>query len=586
MDVVTGAAPAAAPAAPVAAPAPAPRAPARRATAAYESHADLDRADQVEGGRAVRDVLASLQKAIQFFRLYPPEHPLCGQTVEETVRAVREFLERHGALEVQIQRDGVAFRGEQILEEQGRATDFSFLLYPEGIRSLSFDHGVESREVHQFVETLSGQDPALTAEQDLLDALWRREFSHIHYLTFDQLSPAALRAHHDSTLATMARRIDALAGAAQRGTPEGDAALRRLLEAPPALPPDDPALLATRPERAPDYRLTEAGEGRQRLLERVFDPFLGDLLGRSADIVAWTTTDEDHEPDPVDVAHFVAGCVVNVLWQGDLLRAADLLGRAEASGPLHPELIARLTGRDALALVVRALRPREGAPAPPPEAAQAAVRYLSHLGSAAVPAVARLWGRLVDDDVRAVVRGYLAGQVTAQPEALVPLTEHGEPHVAEEALSLFAQAARHPRCHELLKRFAADPSHPARQRGAQEALDALSGEGERKRLLQALEAGAARDERVLAARRLAEIGNAQTFERLCALAQQKDFAQRDDEEVDAVLGALTRLGGVRSVRLLQELSERRSLLGRKDTQRLSVAASTWLQELRKGRRGP
>lgn len=584
MDAVTGASTPVEAQAPTPAPAAAAPTPRRRALQ-HEGHVDLDRADQVEGGRAVRDALGTLQKAIHFFRLYPPEHPLCGQTVEETVRALREFLDRHGALEVQIQRDGVAFRGERILDEQGRATDFSFLLYPEGIRSLSFDHGIASREVHQLVETLSGQDPALTAEQDLLGALWRREFSNIHYLTFDQLSPAALRAHHDSTLSAVAQRIDGLSRALGRGTPASDEALRRLLEAPPSLAPDDPALLAARPERAADYRLTPAGEGRQRLLERVFDPFLGDLLGRAADIVAWAATDEDHEPAPVDVAHFVAGSVINVLWQGDLLRAADLLGRAEAAGAPHPELVARLTGRDALALVVRALRPAEGAPPPPPEAAQAAVRYLAHLGPAALPAVARLWGRLVDPEVRAVIHAFLAGQVTSRPEVLAPLTEHADPQLAAEALELFVHSARHPRCHEHLQRFAADPSHPARQQGAREALDALSGEGERKRLLQALEASAAREERIQAARRLAEVGNAQTFERLCALAQHKDFAQRDDEELDAVLGALTRLGGVRSVRLLQELNERRSLLARKDTQRLSTAAGTWLAELRKTRRG-
>lgn len=589
MNIITGEAPPPAAATTPTPPAPAaPRAPAPRCSApiAHEGHVDLDRADQVEGARAVREVLGALQKAIHFFRLYPQEHPLCGQTVEETVRGVRELLARHGALEVQIQRDGVAFRGERIIEEQGRATDFSFLLYPEGIRSLTFDHGIEPREVHQFVETLSGQDPALTAEHDLLGALWRREFAHIQYLTHDQLSPAALRVHHDSTLAPVARRIATVTPALHRSTPDSDAALERLLRAEPALDADDPALLATRPERAADYRETPAGEPRQRLIEQVFDPFMGDLLGRAADVVAWSSSSEELEPDPVDVAHFMAGSVINVLWQGDVPRAADLLGRAEAGGDLHPELVARLTGRDALSLVVRALRPSESAPPPSEEAGQAAVRYLAHLGPRAVAPVARTWGRLVDADVRKIVHSYLAAQVTSQPEALVPLTEHSEAQVASDAMDMFVQAARHPRIKELLERLAADPTTPARQARAREALDALSGEGERKRLLQALEAGQERDERVAAARQLAGLGNLHTFERLCALAQQKDFAQRDDEELDAVLGALTRLGGVRSVRLLQELSERRSLLARRDTQRLSTAASTWLAELKKTRRAP
>jgi hypothetical protein len=589
MDIMTGDAPAPAAATGVAA-APAAAPPPARPTrsvprpAAHESHLDLDRADLDEGARGVREVLSSLQKAIHFFRLYPPEHPNCTQAVDETTRSVREYLGRFGALEVQVQRDGVALRGVRILEEQGRATDFSFILYPEGIRSLTFDDGIEPREVHQFVETLSGQDPALTLDHDLPGALWRREFPHIHYLTHDQLSPAALKAHHDATLAPVARRISSLSAETHRSTPASDEALERLLRAPAPLAEDDPALLATRPERAADFRLTPAGEGRQRLFDAVFDPFLGDLLGRAADIVAWSVAQEDSEPDPGDVAHFVAGCVVNVLWQGDLVRAAELLGRAAGVGALHPELVARLTGRDALALIVRALRPNERAPAPSAEAAQAAVRYLSQLGAGAVSPVARLWGRLVDLDVRRVLHGYLATQVASQPEALVPLTEHADTQLAAEALQMFVDAARHPACRAALERFAADPALPARQQRARQTLEDLSGEGPRRRLLELVESGPARDERLAAARGLAEVGNALVFERLCALTQQKEFAQRDDEELDAILGAITRLGGVRSVRVLTELSERRSLLGRKDTQRLSLAATNWLNELKKSRR--
>ena len=568
---------------PAAAPEPAPPPPAAPSTAA---HADLDLADQVEGARVVREVLAALQKAIHTFRLYPQEHPYCAEAIDEMVVAVQKFLDRHGTLEVEIQRDGVAFRGNRLLDEQGRASDLSFLLYPEGIRSLSFEHGLERRELHALVETLSGQDPALLADQDLLGALWRRELAHVTYLTHDHLSPAALRGKLDATLAPVAERILALSTLFQSpDAAQADAALQALLQAEPRLPRDHPLLLATRPERGAEHRATPAGQPRQALLDRLHDAFQGDLLGRAVDVVTWASNDEDEPPDQVDVGQFLAGAVINVLWLGDLPRAADLLGRAEAAGALGPGLLARLNGRDGMALFVRALRPRPDSPPPDEAARQAAQAYLTRLAGGGLQPIVNLWGRLADEDVRRIVGTFLAMQVDTTPEVLVPLTEHTDPKLAGEALELLVARAGQPRVRALLEQLAADPSRPERQQAARQTLDDLSGETDRRQLWSQLE-GPDREQRIAAAQNLAVHGGPGAFERLCALVERRDFVQKDQEELDAVLGALTALGGVRAVRILQELAERRSLLARKETQRLSASANAWLAELRKRRSGP
>jgi hypothetical protein len=556
---------------------------------ASSSHTDLDQADRVESSRIVREVLSAFQKAIHTFRLYPQDHPYCADAIDEMVGAVQRFLERHGTLEVEIQRDGVAYRGTRLLEEQGRASDLSFLLYPEGIRSLTFDHGLERRELHALVETLSGQDPTLISEPDLLGALWRRELTHINYLTHDQLSPAALRGKLDATLAPLAERILTLSGAFHTATPQGDAALEALLRADPRLPPNHPTLLATRPELGGAHRATPAGQPRQALLDRLHDAFEGDLLGRSVDVVTWATSNEDEEPDPIDVGFFLAGAVINVLWLGDLARASDLLGRAEATGALHADLLQRLQTRDGLSLFVRALRPRPDSPPPDEPARQAAMAYLARLGQGGLQPLVNLWGRLADEDVRRIVGTYLTSQVDTDPTAVVPLTEHTDPKIATEALALLTARAKQPRVRALLEQMAADATHPERQKAAREKLDEISGVADVRRLWEQLE-GPDRDQRIAAAgylRAHAAQGGQGAFERLCALVEKREFMQRDQEELDAFLGALTELGGVRAVRVLQELSERRSLLARKETQRLSASAGAWLAELRKrGRKDP
>lgn len=525
-----------------------------------DSHLDLQLGEATEGTRAVVELVQSFKKAIRALRLYPGEHPLVGEAIETSARLLAEHQGRHGVLELQITRDGVSFQGAPLVAELGSTTDLSFLLYPEGVRTLTFEVGADRAEVRGFVEALSGRDPTtLTADNDVLGALWRRGLRHIHYLAFDALSPAAVRASHDPAIRELALRIQRTAGHLDRASLEREAALERALTKAATREP-----LATRGEEARAALVADLRGGA------------GDLIVRSALAVGWAGSTGKGALSDEDVARFFAGAVTSALWQGDLARAAEVLATVHAQGGASGALIARLVSPDGQLLLVRALRDAAARAAPLEDELPA---YLEQLGPASVELAAHVYGRLADPALRAVVRGHLRGALAEAPAPLVPLTLHPDAAVAAEALDLLLGGLAHKKVREVVQGLADDASAPERQRRAAAAIDDVTGEGERRRLLQLLEKGTDKVAWLEAAKRLPAAADARTFDQLVALIQRRDFLQRDDQQVDAALGALTAIGGFRAARVLQELSEQRSLLTRKDTQRVASAAARWLSRL-------
>lgn len=527
---------------------------------ASDSHLDLTIGEASEGTRAVVELVQSFKKAIRALRLYPGEHPLVGEAIDTSARLLAEHQGRHGVLELQITREGVSFQGAPLVAEVGSTTDLSFLLYPEGVRSLTFEVGADRAEVRGFVEALSGRDPTtLTADNDVLGALWRRGLRHIHYLAFDALSPAAVRASHDPAIRELALRIQRTAGHLDRASLDREAGLEKAL-----------AKAATREP------LARRGEEARAALSADLRGDAGDLIVRASLAVGWAgATGKGALPDE-DVARFFAGAVTSALWQGDLARAAEVLATVHAQGGASGALVARLTSPDGQLLLVRALRDAAARAAPLADELPA---YLEQLGPASVELAAHVYGRLADPALRAVVRGHLQGALADAPAALVPLTLHPDAVIAGEALDLLLGGLAHKKVREVVQGLADDASAPERQRRAAAAIDDVTGEGERRRLLGVLEKGTDKVAWLEAAKRLPAAADARTFDQLAALIQRRDFLQRDDQQVDAALAALTTIGGFRAARVLQELSEQRSLLARKDTQRLAGAAARWLARL-------
>ena len=116
------------------------------------------------------------------YSLYPEDHSICVNALEQFQRQIEKFLQTYGNLRWEVKKDGLLFQDEVIHSDELEEGTLSFTLFRDGIRWVEFRDGIDSGEIKEFLSILNTykmlpEEP----EGDLVTALWEAEFPHIKY---------------------------------------------------------------------------------------------------------------------------------------------------------------------------------------------------------------------------------------------------------------------------------------------------------------------------------------------------------------------------------------------------------------------
>ncbi|MFH1672161.1 MAG: HEAT repeat domain-containing protein [Pseudomonadota bacterium] len=138
--------------------------------------------------RAVKDVIVSFLIAVKNYAIYPEDHGVCHKSVASVKACLDKFLMSHGNLILDVEEDGLLFRGEVVHNDPAREGNVAFLLFRDGIQWLEFRKGLELDEITGLFKIMK-QYKALDdeAEGDLVTALWEMDFAHLRYEAADVL---------------------------------------------------------------------------------------------------------------------------------------------------------------------------------------------------------------------------------------------------------------------------------------------------------------------------------------------------------------------------------------------------------------
>jgi hypothetical protein len=139
-----------------------------------------------EEWQAAENVLTSLQLARKNYSLYPENHINCSRAMERFWLHLETFLQAHGNLRFELEKDRLIFQGEPILTEPPEDGNLPFTLFRDGIQWLEFQDGVDEKEVKEFLRILNtyrvlSDEP----EGDLVTALWEAGLPHIEHHVAD-----------------------------------------------------------------------------------------------------------------------------------------------------------------------------------------------------------------------------------------------------------------------------------------------------------------------------------------------------------------------------------------------------------------
>lgn len=108
----------------------------------------------MDQAQQARMIFESLLRVFSIFRLYPKNNQNRQQSVAKFYDDLAAFLNENGSLAFEIQKKEVRYFGEPIYTESGRAGDFIFLLYRDGLQWLEFLEGVTPGELERLLEIL------------------------------------------------------------------------------------------------------------------------------------------------------------------------------------------------------------------------------------------------------------------------------------------------------------------------------------------------------------------------------------------------------------------------------------------------
>ena len=102
--------------------------------------------------------------------------------MERFWQQLETFLQAHGNLRFELEKDRLMFQGEAILTEPAEDGNLPFTLFRDGIQWLEFQDGIEAQEIEDFLRILNkyrllSDEP----EGDLVTALWEAELPHIQH---------------------------------------------------------------------------------------------------------------------------------------------------------------------------------------------------------------------------------------------------------------------------------------------------------------------------------------------------------------------------------------------------------------------
>ena len=140
----------------------------------------------------VQDVVRGLAKAWRTYLLYEGRSPALDRIVDSLRETLRQMFTRIPFFTLSVEERELLWEGVPVYQGDdgdrplgGPATsreNLAFTLYRDGLRELSFHHGVEREELDALLEILARVTRMRGAEQDdLLTLLWDHDWYHLRY---------------------------------------------------------------------------------------------------------------------------------------------------------------------------------------------------------------------------------------------------------------------------------------------------------------------------------------------------------------------------------------------------------------------
>ncbi|MBI4541698.1 MAG: HEAT repeat domain-containing protein [Gemmatimonadetes bacterium] len=501
----------------------------------------------------------ALTKALRAHQLYLRNNPVYQKAIETLNEAFRRVWESSAEpVVLEVSESELRCEGKPVYSQASRTESIAWVLFKDGVRSITFLAGVEEEEIVGLLDVLHrARTLQADANDDLLTLLWEKDFQRFRYVFQDLVSDAA-----ETPLPTAAEITPAatapvnVASAVKEEAPQ-DPGLARVA--------DLDASLYFLDEKEIEYlhaavREEYAQDLRRNVLSILFDVLeLQPYATVRAELISIV---ESFLPYLLGAADFSS--VVYVLRE-----AKAVLLRARELSPEHrralEELPARLSEEQTLAQLLQSLDEATLHPT-----ADELGELFGELRQEALPTLLGWLTRLTNARVRDVVETAIQRLAAAHPPKLVEAMRAADPGMVLEAVKLSGRL----KLELTVPALGAAVGHaePAIRVAAVQALAQIASAA----ALQALEPGlddADREVRLTSVRVISQHRFRAALPRVAAVVQGKSVRAADLTEKMAFFEAYGLLVGDEGVAALDAVLNRGGFLKRKEDPQTRACAA-------------
>jgi hypothetical protein len=533
-----------------------------------EASVALDWADPSELPiEEVRDVFLTFSKALRAYQLYDPNNPVYKRFVANLHESLDRIWGLRDRLQILVEEDRLTWMGEEVYKNLTRSDSMAFLFYRDGIRDITFEKGIEEKEIEGLLDALNRTRNARGEGDDLVTMIWDLDLKHFSYSAVD--TGEGGDATHGFPVAGTAPRVDAQqvlkdeVSGEEAGDEEDDA---------PAQP--RPSKVATEDFNPTLYALDP--EERKYLHTELAKEMARDIRGEVLNAL-FDRLEEPNRPERQrEILEVLCNLVPNFLSRGALRAAARVAEEVSAlrakPGALAPDavplaegLMESLSAPEAVRELIRAME--DGSLAPEKGDLAALLRSLR---PGALTSLLKGAEETRDDAVRELLSDAIQGIAVANPALVVGLLGSDDPSIVCGAVRLAGRMKIPEAATPLARLLDRGPRH-VRRAIVETAVEAPSAvlAGALRRLLR----DGDRELRVAAARALGATKYAPAAEDFRTILEDKQFQEADVTEKVAFFEAYGLLAGDDAVPMLAKILNGRGFLGRREPAEMRAGAA-------------
>ena len=130
----------------------------------------------------VQDVTAwvgQLLRTLKTCRLYDEANPTVVRFREDLASSLITLLARRGSLGLEVTSNSLGLAGQAVHTARSRDDNLAAVLHRDGIRLLTFEPGIEAREVDSLIDQILKVTGPSAGDDDLVTLLWDADLPHV-----------------------------------------------------------------------------------------------------------------------------------------------------------------------------------------------------------------------------------------------------------------------------------------------------------------------------------------------------------------------------------------------------------------------